>query len=219
MNRFIKILKKIINVLPYIFFAITLILIVQIVIALSNKTTPSVLGYSVFSVESPSMEPAFMTGDLVFVKIVDESEIAEGDVITFRRSDKPALIITHRVISITEVNGERYFTTLGDNNHGLINDWEKDFSGELIIGKVTGKSPFLGKIYNGIVAGGISIVYGGAIFVFLIIAIAEILNITKEIKLAKNKDLLEAKSKLVEEELQRLKKEQEQEQNNSNQQE
>ena len=202
-----NILKKIITILPYIFFAITLFLIIQIVVALSNKTVPSVFGYSVFSVESPSMEPAYMTGDLVFVKIIDPDELSEQDVITFRRSDKPEIIITHRIVDIKEVGEIRYFTTLGDNNHGLINDWEKDFSEDLIIGKVTGKSPFLGKLYNGIVAGGINIVYGGAIFIFMIIAIAEILNITKEIKLARNKELIDVKAKLVEEELQRLQKE------------
>ena len=207
MTRFMKILKKTIVILPYIFFAITLLLIIQIVIALSNKTTPSVFGYSVFSVESPSMEPEYMTGDLVFVKLVDASEINRGDVITFRRSDKQELIITHRVVSYIDVDGERFFTTLGDNNHDIINDWEKNFSQDLLIGKVTGKSVILGKIYNGIVAGGINLVYGGAIFIFLIIAIAEILNITKEVKLARNKDIIEAKSKLVEEELKRLKAE------------
>lgn len=41
----------------------------------------------------------------------------------------------------------------------------------------------------------------------MIIAIAEILNITKEIKLARNKELIDVKAKLVEEELQRLQKE------------
>lgn len=209
MTHFSKVLKKIITVLPYIFFAITLLLIIQIVVALSNKTTPSVLGYSVFSVESPSMEPEYMTGDLVFVKLVEADEINLQDVITFHRSDKPEIIITHRVISITEIDGKRYFTTLGDNNHGIINDWETSFSEDLLIGKVTGKSVFLGNIYNGIVAGGINIIYGGAIFIFVIIAIAEILNITKEIKLAKNKDIIEAKNKLVEEELNRLKAEEE----------
>lgn len=213
MTQFSKVLKKIITILPYIFFAITLLLIIQIVIALSNKTTPSVFGYSVFSVESPSMEPQYMTGDLVFVKLVGADEINLQDVITFHRSDKPEIIITHRVVSITEIDGKRFFTTLGDNNHGIINDWETNFSEELLIGKVTGKSVFLGNVYNGIVAGGINIVYGGAIFIFVIIGIAEIVNITKEIKLAKNKDIIEAKNKLVEEELSRLKVEEESKQN------
>ncbi len=213
MTQFSKVLKKIITILPYIFFAITLLLIIQIVIALSNKTTPSVFGYSVFSVESPSMEPQYMTGDLVFVKLVGADEINLQDVITFHRSDKPEIIITHRVVSITEIDGKRFFTTLGDNNHGIINDWETNFSEELLIGKVTGKSVFLGNVYNGIVAGGINIVYGGAIFIFVIIGIAEIVNITKEIKLAKNKDIIEAKNKLVEEELSRLKAEEESKQN------
>ena len=204
MRRPFNILKKIITILPYIFFAITLLLIVQIVIALSNKTTPSVFGYSVFSVESPSMEPAYMTGDLVYVKLIDPDELEIGDVITFRRADKQEILITHRIIDIQETGDIRFFTTLGDNNHGLINDWETDFSEDLIIGKVTGKSVWLGKAYNGIVSGGINIVYGVAIGIFILIGIAEIVNITKEVKLAKNKDLIEAKAKMVEEELARL---------------
>ncbi len=215
MRRPFNILKKTIFVLPYIFFAITLLLIVQIVIALSNKTTPSVFGYSVFSVESPSMEPTYMTGDLVFVKLVNPDDLNIGDVITFHRSDKPEILITHRIVDIQGTGDIRFFTTLGDNNHGLINDWETDFSEELIIGKVTGKSVWLGKAYNGIVSGGINIVYGVAIGIFVLIGIAEIVNITKEIKLARNKDLIEAKAKMVEEELARLIAEEKQKQNNN----
>jgi signal peptidase I len=199
-----KPLKIIINVLPYIFFAVALLLIIQVVIALKNETAPSVFGYSVFSVETPSMEPEYMTGDLVFVKLSDPHTLSVGDVITFRRPDKPEILITHRIVEIQQTGETWFFTTLGDNNHGLINDWETDFSETFIIGEVTGKSTLLGKAYSGIVSGGINIIYGVAIGIFILIGVAEILNIVKEVKLSKNKELLDAKAALVEAELEKL---------------
>ncbi len=207
MHKPLKWLKNILNILPYIFFAIALLLIIQIVISLQKGSTPSVFGYSVFSVESPSMEPELMTGDLVFVKLVDPQTLEIGDIITFHQPGEPAILITHRIIDIKTSGDIWFFTTLGDNNHGTINDWEVDFSEEYVIGKVTSNSTFLGKLYSGIVSGGINIVYGIAIALFSLIGIAEAVNIVKEVKLAKNKDLNAIKSKLLEEELIKLRAE------------
>jgi signal peptidase len=174
------------------------------VISLRNDRTPAVFGYSIFSVETPSMEPELMTGDLVFVKLVDPHSLEVDDIITFRRPDKPEIIITHRIVSIDTSTDVWKFTTLGDNNHGLINDWEINFSQTFVIGEVTGKSAWLGQAYSGIISGGINIIYGVAIGIFILIGIAEVINIVKEIKLSRNKELIEAKAKLVEAELAKL---------------
>jgi signal peptidase len=51
-------------------------------------------------------------------------------------------IVTHRIIDITEENGQRLFETKGDNNQ--IADIEKIAETD-IIGKVEGKIPYVGK--------------------------------------------------------------------------
>ncbi len=210
-----KALKWLVNGLPYVFFLVAIVLIIQVAVSLSQGKTPSVFGYSIFSVTTPSMEPAYMTHDLIFVKTIDPDDLFEDDVITYYRPDDATIIITHRIKTITESDNGRIFTTLGDNNHGIINDWEQAIPEANIIGKVTGKSTFLGKVYQTITANGINLIYGVAIGIFLLIGVFEIVSITKEVKLSKNTELLKTKDALVEEELKKLKEEAEKNQMNS----
>ncbi len=65
-----------------------------------------------------SMEPMIQPGDVVLIrKLVDEQEIyelAEGDIINFKRQD---FTVTHRIEEIiTDEAGNRTFRTKGDNN-------------------------------------------------------------------------------------------------------
>lgn len=64
--------------------------------------------YRFFLVQSGSMEPAIMTGDVIFVKYQSRYQI--NDVITFYEEDKR--IVTHRIVSTR--NGK--FVTKGDAN-------------------------------------------------------------------------------------------------------
>ena len=202
-----KAIKWIVNGLPYVFFLVAILLIVQVAISLSQGKTPSVFGYSIFSVTTPSMEPAYLTDDLIFVKSINPDDLNRDDVITFYRPDDTSIIITHRIVTITETDNGRIFTTLGDNNHGIINDWERAIPEANIIGKVTGKSTFLGSVYQKITANGIHLIYGVAIGIFLLIGVFEIVSFTKEVKLSKNAELLKTKDALVEEELKKLREE------------
>lgn len=87
---------------------------------------PSLFGYTPMIVLSPSMDPLFTEGDLIFVQTVDPDTVNPGDVITFfdpaSTSDS---VLTHRVISIRvdEETGKRYATTAGDFNANY--DYEK----------------------------------------------------------------------------------------------
>lgn len=71
------------------------------------------IGYRCFNVISPSMEPKYSVGDLIYVKEVDPSTIKEGDVITFLLNEE-LTVGTHRVVRVdTE---KQYFYTKGDAN-------------------------------------------------------------------------------------------------------
>lgn len=92
-------------------------------------------GYRFYEILSPSMEPAFGTGDVVAVKPIAQHEVQVGDVIAF---EKPGMSVPvmHRVTAIDsppdvrsvfqdengQVTGERMeysertFTTQGDAN-------------------------------------------------------------------------------------------------------
>lgn len=91
------------------------------------------------------LQGGFERGDLMFVKGVDPlKDIAIGDVIVF---DVPSqsMPIVHRVIEITNVNGEIRFTTKGDNNPYIL-QVEKSIMPEQIRGKVVFIIPKLGYL-------------------------------------------------------------------------
>lgn len=77
------------------------------------------LGLRVYTVLSPSMEPQYPTGSLIYVKSVDPDDLQIGDVITFTLPGNSGTV-THRIVEILpdEDNpGRRCFRTQGDNNH------------------------------------------------------------------------------------------------------
>lgn len=195
---------KILNFLPFLFLFLAIALIVQIVISLKNEKTPTIFGYGMFLVVSPSMEDVIMTGDLIFVNTATK-DFNEEDIITFRQPGEEQNIITHQIIDIVETPTGRLYTTKGVNNFESL-DWEIGFSEDHIIGKYVGKSTFLGKVYQIVFSGSVNFIYAIVILVFLMIAIVEVTNIVKEVALHKNRIIQESKEKMVQAELERLRK-------------
>ncbi|MBU0997043.1 MAG: signal peptidase I [Firmicutes bacterium] len=200
-----KILKIVLQVLPFIFFAFALFLILQVVLALKNDRTPSVFGYSIFLILTPSMEDTIMTGDLIFVDI-NTTEYEEGDIITFYNPENPNMTITHRIITITDDNGTLLYTTKGDNNNSS-GSFETEFTDEYIIGKYVSKSSFFGKIYQFIFTGGINLIYGTVVLVFVLIGVTEVSHLIKTVGQHRKELLEKEKEKMIEEEKARLRKE------------
>lgn len=142
-----KILKKLVSFLSAIIFIICLALLAVVIVTpkdANGSKVVSVAGYSVMSVLTGSMEPNYNVGDIVIVKKTNTDELENKDVITFYSSDPDmeGQIVTHRIIDITEENGQRLFETKGDNNE--IADIEKVAETD-IIGKVEGRIPYVGK--------------------------------------------------------------------------
>ncbi len=73
-------------------------------------------GLQVYTVLSPSMEPEYPTGSLIYIKEIDPAELEVNDVITFKISS--GMTATHRIIEL--VPGEDSdivrFRTKGDAN-------------------------------------------------------------------------------------------------------
>lgn len=76
---------------------------------------PSILGFKTLSVLSGSMRPILQPGDLIISKDVEPDQIKIGDIVTYRVNSDA--LVTHRVIGITEKNGELAFETKGDANN------------------------------------------------------------------------------------------------------
>ena len=107
--------KKIISILVLII--ILPILFVNIIIlvdsALHPNEVPGFFGYKPFIVLSGSMKDEINSGDLVLTKECNVDDLKKGDIISFKEDE---IVITHRIIDITENNGEKRFITKGDNN-------------------------------------------------------------------------------------------------------
>ena len=71
------------------------------------------LGYECYNVISPSMEPKYCVGDLIYVKKVDPTTIKAQDVITFIVNED-LVVGTHRVVRVDAEN-QRFYTK-GDAN-------------------------------------------------------------------------------------------------------
>lgn len=98
-------------------------------------------GYEVLVVLSPSMEPEYHVGALVYVKPVDVATLEVGDVITFELGG--GVRGTHRIIEVLDDNGNLSFRTKGD-----VND-EADANPVLpaaIVGEVKFTVPYLGFV-------------------------------------------------------------------------
>ena len=94
-----------------------------------------------------SFTSGFNKGDIMILYRPNNLKI--GDVLTFSvhgRSDP----IIHRVISVKEQNGKKYYQTKGDNNCGSA-DFEKAVKEDQFIGKAIWRVPLLGWIKIGFV--------------------------------------------------------------------
>ena len=118
---------------------VTLIILFIINLILSFEENTHIFGIYMFNIVSESMEPTFYKDDLVIVKRCKMQELKKGDIITFKQDDRT---ISHRMIAITQENGEFKFITKGDNNDILDKETVemKD-----VYGKVLVSIPKLGK--------------------------------------------------------------------------
>lgn len=98
--------KKIWNIVST---AIVVIMVVCAVFLMGSR----LLGFRCFNIISPSMEPQYCVGDLIYVKEVNPSTIKVNDVITFILNED-LVVGTHRVVRVDAEN--QHFYTKGDAN-------------------------------------------------------------------------------------------------------
>ena len=89
------------------------VLVVVIVLCAVFLMGSRLLGYRCFNIISPSMEPEYGVGDLIYVKQINPESIKEGDVITFIVNED-LVVGTHRVVRVDREN--KHFYTKGDAN-------------------------------------------------------------------------------------------------------
>lgn len=95
------------------------------------------VGYRSFLVQSGSMEPSIMIGDIVVTH--QQPQYYKNEVVTFLNKDQR--IVTHRIIDVLTQDNQTKFITKGDANRS---EDEDQITPEQIIGKVVFIIPKLG---------------------------------------------------------------------------
>ena len=112
-----------------------------------NTNVANLFGYTPLVVESDSMSPTFVSGDLIVIRKCDPAELKEGDIICFHTIiDNQYALNTHRIQSIESVGDVRSYTTIGDNNNGIAD--QHVISDGDIVGKYVGHVTGAGKIMD-----------------------------------------------------------------------
>jgi signal peptidase len=101
-------------------------------------------GLTPYTVLSPSMEPEYPTGALIYLKDTDPSTLQVGDVITFRLGNNTTA--THRIVELVpdeqDLNYIR-FRTKGDNNDTADGSLVEPTA---VVGKAVFCIPYLGYL-------------------------------------------------------------------------
>ena len=87
-------------------------------VSTSGSGVPSILGVQMFSIQTDSMYPTLLPGDLIFGnKVDDPGELRKGDIITYWTVINGERVLnTHKIHEIYDGNGYLIFATKGDNN-------------------------------------------------------------------------------------------------------
>ena len=119
-------LAKIITDIIIILLSIIAIIVIWgfVQVSIHHKEYVNIFGYSIFSTETGSMSKTIEKGDIVIVKL-GENTLNEKDIITYKSGNA---IITHR---IKKIDGNTIIAK-GDNNNTEDDPIEKD----MVIGKV-----------------------------------------------------------------------------------
>ena len=113
-----KVLTVIGTVLCIILIPILIINCTLIIKSFTSEEVPSVAGKLPLIVLTDSMYPVIQSGDLIICSTAQPEEIEAGDVIAFfDPAGNGTTIVTHRVLEVTELDGQTAWRTKGDNNN------------------------------------------------------------------------------------------------------
>ena len=137
---------------------INIVLVIAIIIAAfctytsyvstSGNGVPNVFGIRILSIQTESMYPTLLPGDMIFdVPVKDTSELKVGDVITYWTViDGERVLNTHRISEIYDGGNYLIFETKGDNNTvaDALTVHESEIIGQWNGAKIGG----LGKVFD-----------------------------------------------------------------------
>ncbi|WP_211977826.1 signal peptidase I [Brevibacterium sp. W7.2] len=123
-------------------FAILLIGFLALAVAVG--VVPKVMNGAALTVLTGSMEPTYEPGDIVVSVPQDQYRI--GDPVTFQPRSNDPMLITHRVVAVTDSADGRTYVTRGDAN----GDDDEPIVEAQVMGKVLYSIPKLGYVQQAV---------------------------------------------------------------------
>ena len=142
-----RILNAIVNALLVVAIALAAMCTYVSFVSTSGNGVPSLFGIRVFSIQTESMYPTLLPGDLIFDTAVKEpEELRTGDIITYWTVINGERVLnTHRIHEVYDGGGYLIFATKGDNN--TIADPLTVHESE-VVGKYAFRVNGLGKVFD-----------------------------------------------------------------------
>lgn len=182
-----RILNTIINIVLVLAIALAAVCTYVSFVSTSGNGVPSILGIRMFSIQTESMYPTLMPGDLIFDNAVkDASELRKDDIITYWTVINGERVLnTHRIYEIYDGGGYLIFSTKGDNN--TIADPLTVHESE-VVGKYSFRVSGVGKVFDYLqTSTGFLIVIVVPVFLFFLFHLVQFFRVLFEYQNVKNR--------------------------------
>ena len=182
-----RILNAVVNVILVVAIALAAMCTYVSFVSTSGNGVPSILGVRMFSIQTESMYPTLLPGDLIFdVAVKDTNELRKGDIITYWTVINGERVLnTHRIHEIYDGGGYLIFATKGDNN--TIADPLTVHESE-VVGKFSLRVSGIGKVFDYLqTSTGFLIVIVIPVFLFFLFHLVQFFRVLFEYQNVKNR--------------------------------
>lgn len=193
-----KVLNTVINVILIVAIVIAAVCTYVSFVTTSGNGVPNIFGLQLMSIQTDSMYPEIMPGDLIIdTAIKDKSALRPGDIITYWTVIEGERVLnTHRIENIYDGGGYLIFETKGDNNQDV--DPLTVHESELV-GQYKFRIPGIGKVFDYLqTSTGFLIVVVIPVFIFFLYHLVQFFRVLFEYQNVKNRIKFEQERAAVE---------------------
>lgn len=206
-----KIANTVINVVLVVAILLAAFCTYTSYVSTSGHGVPSVFGVSMLSIQTESMYPVLLPGDLIFdTPVKDAEDLRIGDIITYWTIINGERVLnTHRITGIYDGGDHLIFSTKGENNtlEDALTVHEKE-----IVGKYAFRVPGVGKVIDYLqTSTGFLLVIVVPVFIFFLYHLIQFFRALFEYQNVKNRIRYEQERGRTEDLIEEQKKKQDEE--------
>ena len=203
-----RILNTIVNIVLVVAIALAAVCTYASYVSTSGNGVPNIFGVRIFSIQTESMYPTLIPGDLIFdTGVKDPGELRKDDIITYWTVINGERVLnTHRIYEIYDGGGYLIFSTKGDNNTSAdpLTVHESE-----VVGKYSFRVPGVGKVFDYLqTSTGFLIVIVIPVFLFFLFHLVQFFRVLFEYQNVKNRIKYEQERGRTEDLIEQQKREQ-----------